>query len=91
VAGTGKPADDATVGAVWGSNISGQPAASVLENSFNTASSVGADPSGSASDAEAAAKDYTDAVVKKLATNAYAETVDADGYATGDKVASLIF
>ncbi len=91
VAGTGKPADDATVGAVWGSNISGQPAASVLENSFNTASSVGADPSGSASDAEAAAKDYTDAVVKKLATNAYAGTVDADGYATGDKVPSLIF
>jgi hypothetical protein len=42
VSGTGKPADNATVGASWGSNISGQPADSALFNSYVSLSSNGA-------------------------------------------------
>ena len=35
IAGSGKPQDGATVGATWGSNVTGQPADSSILNSYN--------------------------------------------------------
>lgn len=40
-AGTGKASDNATVGATWGSNLSGQPADSALLNALQTWAQVG--------------------------------------------------
>ena len=85
------PADNATAGATWSNDIVDQPADSILLNSYNTFSSVGADEAGSASTAETNAIAHTDSTVLQLGSNAYDGNDDGNAYSAAHKVPYLAF
>lgn len=83
VGGVGKPENNATVGATWGSNLSGQPADSALLNSYAVATAA-ADATAKANAAQGAAIASANAgLAQRLVSNGRNVLAGAGGFATG--------